>query len=155
MSRRYFQIHEAQALLPQISSMMGEALQLHAHLRTAIDELNRQGHSVNASVLSGDREIPLDEGERRTLERGRMLFGALRESVESIEAIGVEVKGLVDGLVDFRSWRDGTTEVALCWKLGEPSIDYYHDTDTGYAGRKPVAGHRFTSRREVTSSARN
>ncbi|TPV92687.1 MAG: DUF2203 family protein [Myxococcales bacterium FL481] len=153
--RRYFEIDEAEALLPRIRSMMGEALQLHAHLRTAIDELGREGHSVNASVLSGDRELALSDGEKRTLERGRMLFGALRESVEAIESMGVEVKGLVDGLVDFRSWRDGKTEVALCWKLGEPSIDFYHDADGGYAGRKPIAGHRFTRRRETAPSARN
>ncbi|MEE9385265.1 MAG: DUF2203 domain-containing protein [Nannocystaceae bacterium] len=155
MSRQYFEITEAEALIPRLAGLMGEALQLHAHLRDSIDGLGQSGHVVNASVLSGERELELDDEDQRCLARARMLFTALRENVETIEGTGAEVKGLVDGLLDFRSWRDGTTEVLLCWKLGEPGIGYYHDTHSGYAGRKPVVGHEFTNRRTEATNAQN
>jgi hypothetical protein len=50
---------------------------------------------------------------------------------------GIELKGLEEGLVDFPSDRDGRT-VYLCWKQGEDSIQWWHDLDTGFAGRQPL-----------------
>ena len=42
------------------------------------------------------------------------------------------------GLVDFPSERDGRT-VLLCWRLGEPEVQYWHELDSGYAGRQPLS----------------
>jgi hypothetical protein len=51
--------------------------------------------------------------------------------------MGVEIKDLGTGLVDFRTERDGMV-VYLCWRLGEDPIRYWHELDTGFAGRKPL-----------------
>jgi hypothetical protein len=51
--------------------------------------------------------------------------------------MGVEVKGIDEGLVDFPSERDGRV-VYLCWRIGEPDILYWHEVHTGFQGRQPL-----------------
>lgn len=151
MATRYFTLDEAQALVPRVRSLMGQALQLHGHLRGKVAKLGEAGHDVSWSLLRGDAELD-DEvaaSEREQLERARMIYQALRESVTAIEALGAEVKGVMEGLVDFPSWRDGCEEVVLCWKLGEQEIGFYHELDSGFAGRKPIGSHRFTAAPEA------
>jgi hypothetical protein len=148
---RYFDLDEAKEILPQVRSRLGDALQLHSHLRALVSELGKAGIDVSWSLLRGEEEVAdQDDPEAAaTLERARMLYGALREVVESIERLGVEVKGVVEGLVDFRSFLDGHREVLLCWKLGERTIGHYHDLEVGFSGRKPIEGHYFTREPEA------
>lgn len=156
MATRYFSLDEAQALVPQVRALLGQALQLHGHLRVAIARLSEAGHEITWAMLRGDDQLEeldedRDEQGEQSLERARMIYMTLRETVSEIEALGAEVKGVVEGLVDFHSWCDGETEVVLCWKLGEPEIRFFHGVDDGFAGRKPIKGHRFTADPELRS----
>jgi hypothetical protein len=54
-----------------------------------------------------------------------------------VQELGVELKDPALGLIDFPSVRDDKI-VYLCWRLGELNIAYWHDTDTGFAGRQPL-----------------
>jgi len=60
-----------------------------------------------------------------------------RETLEEIGKIGVQVKDLDTGLLDFPCRIEGET-VLLCWKMGEESITHWHTTDTGFHSRQPV-----------------
>jgi hypothetical protein len=62
---------------------------------------------------------------------------ALKEALLRIEGTGAVVKDLDIGLIDFLSVYRGQ-EVCLCWKLGEDKIGYWHGTEEGFAGRKPI-----------------
>jgi hypothetical protein len=248
VATRYFSLEEAQALVPQVRRLLGQALQLHGHLRVAIARLSQAGYEVTWAMLRG--EDPLrphaddDEGDpeldaqlgafepaasspgfdraasspgfdratsspgfdraasspgfdratsspgfdratsspgfgpssapmsapehdqglgaalpslpprvrdfraAQALERARMIYMTLRETVAEIEALGAAVKGVVEGLVDFHSWCDGEREVVLCWKLGEDEIGFFHATEEGFAARESIHGHRFTATRE-------
>jgi hypothetical protein len=53
-----------------------------------------------------------------------------------LEEVGIEIKA-ADGLVDFRSLRDGEV-VYLCWRFPEDSITHWHAIDAGFAGRRPI-----------------
>ena len=57
--------------------------------------------------------------------------------VEGIESKGIIVKDLNSGLVDFPAIKDGK-EVYLCWKNPELKIEFWHDIDAGFSGRKPI-----------------
>jgi hypothetical protein len=57
--------------------------------------------------------------------------------VEELTALGVEVKDADTGLVDFPSVRHGE-EVLLCWQVGEDAVEWWHDRESGIAGRAPV-----------------
>lgn len=61
----------------------------------------------------------------------------LKQALAEIEKSGVLVKDLDVGLLDFPTMLDGA-EVYLCWKLGEPSIRFWHSTTEGFAGRKQI-----------------
>jgi hypothetical protein len=59
------------------------------------------------------------------------------EAIEILENIGVVVKGIEQGLLDFPSKRFNE-EVWLCWKYGETEIKFWHEKDSGFMGRKPI-----------------
>jgi hypothetical protein len=151
VATRYFTLEQARALLPRVRSSMGQALQLHRHLRTSVASLGDAGHEVDWALLRGEQQLDEQADERSTqaLARARMIYMALRESIAQIEALGVEVKSVMNGLIDFPSWCDGELEVVLCYKLGEPELEFFHDLEEGFAGRRPIAGHEFMSERDA------
>jgi hypothetical protein len=51
--------------------------------------------------------------------------------------LGVQIKDVDRGLVDFPAWR-GEEEVFLCWHLGEDRVRYWHDLQSGFAGRREL-----------------
>ena len=67
------------------------------------------------------------DAERRALER----------CVQEIHELGLQVKDLEVGLVDFPALR-GSEEVLLCWRLGEDAVLFWHGLEEGFAGRKPL-----------------
>jgi hypothetical protein len=80
-----------------------------------------------AELNSGSRTASRVVEEFRHIERG----------LEKLQTLGVMVKDLDTGLVDFLSLRDGR-EVLLCWRLGEKKVSYWHELHTGFAGRQPL-----------------
>lgn len=68
-------------------------------------------------------------------------LGGLAEAavacVERLEELGVEIKDLDLGLLDFPARRDGS-DVLLCWHVGEDAVTAWHGLEEGFAGRKPI-----------------
>jgi hypothetical protein len=62
---------------------------------------------------------------------------ALQQLIDELDATGAVLKGIDEGLLDFPSLREGRV-VYLCWRLGEDTISYWHEMDTGFAGRQPL-----------------
>jgi len=86
--------------------------------------------------LSGGLHVDVASAARRRAEREKALKEA-QDTLAEIDEIGVQVKDLDQGLLDFPCLLDGET-VLLCWKQGEKEIGYWHTMDGGYAGRKPL-----------------
>jgi hypothetical protein len=64
-------------------------------------------------------------------------FDRLDALLHKVQDMGIEVKDLTIGLIDFVGLRDGR-EVYLCWKYGEDSIQFWHETDAGFSGRQLI-----------------
>ena len=62
---------------------------------------------------------------------------AVAECVAALDAAGVQIKDMDEGLLDFPA-RHAGRDVLLCWKVGEPEVAYWHGLDEGFAGRKPL-----------------
>jgi hypothetical protein len=62
---------------------------------------------------------------------------ALARCAEAIQELGAVVKDLEQGLVDFPA-RRGDEDVYLCWRVGEDRIGFWHGTEEGFAGRRPL-----------------
>jgi hypothetical protein len=128
---RYFSVDEATGLLPRLTELIGTLRQLRDQAVVKRARIER---------LWGR----LDSGERVLSEIGeeqRVLDGLSKRLVAvagELESIGCVLRDLDLGLVDF-PFRAGASAVFLCWKIGEPGILFWHGTDEGFAGRRPIA----------------
>jgi hypothetical protein len=128
-----FTLSEAQTLLPVLESLLRRA---QAAGRRAA-ELGREMQELSQRIfLAGGMHVNVAQAARRRAEREKALKEAT-DTVAEIDEIGVQVKDLEQGLLDFPCVMDGQT-VLLCWKLGEKEIGYWHTVEAGFAGRKPL-----------------
>lgn len=148
MRRQYFTLAQVNALVPQLTEIMGRAVQLHALLTRSVRALAELGVRADHDVLAGKREVNASLEAQPKLTEARALYDAILEDAAAVEALGGEVKAVDQGLVDFWSYLDGEKEVLLCWRLGERRFAYYHTPEAGFAGRQPVDGHLFASQQE-------
>lgn len=128
-----FTLDEAQALLPILESLLNRAIEA----RKAAAEIQEEMSSVGRRIfLSGGLRIDIAVANKRK-EVFEALVQRVRESLSEIDASGVQVKDLEAGLLDFPCLLEGET-VLLCWKRGEPRIEYWHRVEDGFRGRQPV-----------------
>jgi len=73
----------------------------------------------------------------RAREEVQVAAVKLETLMEEMDSLGVQLKGIEEGLVDFPSEREGRV-VLLCWRMGEETIAWWHEEDTGFAGRRPL-----------------
>ena len=146
MAPRYFTLAQAQALLPHVRTMLGSALQLHAHLRRKLATLQDHGVDIDWPALRGQTAPETqDEFTRDELGRARGIYATLRELITELESSGVELKSVTNGLVDFPSWCDGEREVLLCYRLGDADITHFHGLEDDFEARVSIEGHEFTT----------
>lgn len=128
-----FTLDEAQALLPVLETLLRRAQtqgRRCAEIEVELEQLRQQ------IALAGGMRIDVTGTARRRAERDKALQDT-KDALAEIEAIGVQVKDLEKGLLDFPCLIDGKT-VLLCWKQGEEAIAFWHSTEDGFAGRKPL-----------------
>lgn len=135
MSSRTFTLDEAQTLLPILESLLKQAI----HGKKLIEEVDTELQETAQRVfLNGGTLVDVVYLARRKAERERAIQ-RIKDSMAEIDAIGVQVKDLDVGLLDFPCKVEDEV-VLLCWKLGEPKIGFYHGMTDGFAGRKPIDG---------------
>jgi hypothetical protein len=128
-----FSLKEAQALLPILESLLRRAIEAKNRAEKAEEELQQLAQNV---FFSGGMLLNTVE-----IGRKRMSLNAsvqqVKDAVQEIDSIGVQVKDLDGGLLDFPC-QLGDDIVLLCWKLGEARITHWHSIDAGFQGRQPV-----------------
>jgi hypothetical protein len=136
-------LSEAQTLLPVLEALLRKAQA--AGIRAG--ELESEMQELTQRIfLSGGMHVNVVQAARRRAERERTMQEA-RDTLLEIDEIGVQVKDLEKGLLDFPCVVDGQT-VLLCWKLGEKEIGFWHTTEDGFAGRKPLDARFGKAQRE-------
>ena len=109
-------------------------------IRPLMDELQ----SIRQTILKNQPdawpaiEKAAGNGGNRALSNMVQDFEALDQLVHQIQDLGVLVKDINLGLLDFPALREGQ-EVYLCWQYGEGEIGYWHEVEAGFAGRQPIA----------------
>jgi len=132
MAARYFTPDEANE---QLAEVRPAAEALVAHRRAMTVAAGKRARLVQRIAGNGG---DFDPQEPRALEERFAEEGeAVERCVEQLEQLGVLVKDLDRGLVDFPALRDGE-EVLLCWEVGEDEVAFWHGIDEGFAGRKPL-----------------
>ncbi len=128
-----FTLSEAQTLLPVVEALLRRAQASTARSEELEEEMQQM---VQRIFLTGGMHVDVAAAARRRAEREKAVQET-KDSLAEIDSIGVQVKDLEQGLLDFPSLMDGKP-VLLCWKLGEPAIAYWHTAEEGFAGRKPL-----------------
>jgi hypothetical protein len=141
-----FTVEEAQSLLPVLESLLKRAIES----KRAADEVEAGlGELARRVAISGGMRVDVGSVTKLRAEMEAHLQRA-RESMAEIDSIGVQVKDLEAGLLDFPCTLDGEV-VLLCWRMGEPSIEHWHTMESGFQGRQPLDD-RF--RRRTSSGGR-
>ena len=130
--QRIFTPDEANAALTELRPLIEEMVAA----KRALDEAQERAEEVSTRISGNGGGLPPAElAEVHDLVSRRAT--ALARALEQIQSLGVVVKDLDSGLVDFPSVRDGE-DVLLCWQLGEDEVAFWHRYEDGYAGRRPI-----------------
>ena len=130
---KVFTLSEAQTLLPVVEALLRRAQEAAVRAGELEQEMQHLSHRI---FISGGMYVDVSAAARRRAEHDKAVQEA-KDTLVEIDSIGVQVKDLEQGLLDFPSVMDGKT-VLLCWKLGEPAIAHWHTEEEGFAGRKPL-----------------
>ena len=130
---RTFTREETEALLPEVDRLLAEAQKLAEALANNEQEAQAAEWKprTNGRVHAEPAVEAPDVGRRSIARQLRLL-------VERIQALGVVVRDIRSGLIDFPSLREGRI-VNLCWRRGEPlEIRFWHELEAGFGGRQPL-----------------
>jgi hypothetical protein len=132
MARRYFTPSEANELLVEVRPLVESLVEHRQGMRLAAERRARLTARIagNGGDLDPQEPGELDEQFQRESQ-------AATQAAERLERLGVLVKDLDTGLVDFPALHKGE-EVLLCWQVGEDEVAHWHGVDEGFAGRKPL-----------------
>ena len=123
--RRWFTVEQANRALPLVGRIAGDVVAQH-------EELGRLQKARSALGQTGPRE-QIEPIEQRAGE----VVARLNDLIDELGRIGCDLKDLQSGLVDFPGRRNGKG-ILLCWKPGERRVEYWHEANAGFAGRRPV-----------------
>jgi hypothetical protein len=133
MSDKTFTLDEAQTLLPVLESLLRTAINGKKVMEEVEAEMLALNHRIS---LNGGTHVDVVAIARRKAERAKAEQRA-KDALSEIDSIGVQVKDIDIGLLDFPCEVEGEV-VLLCWKMGESSITHWHGTSEGFAGRKLI-----------------
>ena len=141
-----FTLDEAQSLLPVLDTLLKRAIEGRRSAEQVESTLSSLAQQIY--LTGGMRVNPASVAKQRTELEDHLK--QVRETVAEIDAIGVQVKDLDTGLLDFPCRIDDQV-VLLCWRMGESAIEHWHTMEAGFQGRQPV-DERF--RRRAASGGR-
>jgi hypothetical protein len=133
MPDRTFTLDEAHSLLPVLESLLRSAIGSKKLMEEIDGEMQALTHRI---FLNGGTHVDVVATARRKAERAKAEQRA-KDALAEIDSIGVQVKDIDIGLLDFPCEVGGEI-VLLCWKMGESSITHWHSPEEGFAGRKPI-----------------
>lgn len=130
---RTYTVEEANQELPRVRRIVEQIAQLSALLPELEDQ-------ARIAEYDSKRDGASSNHRDRHQQARDAVSGAeleLLKAVAQLNGMGIQLKGPLEGLIDFPSYRDGEL-VELCWKLGEDKVEYWHRVGEGYPGRKKL-----------------
>ena len=152
---RFYDIDDANAAVPELDEILATLAAQRAELiRLRDDVLARRSSAPDgdeatdepADDPAGKRPVPMSPAEtavaadelRLTRLRMQGLVDQMAAGVARIEAMGITLRDIGDGLVDFPALVNGR-QVWLCWRRGEERVGFWHPIDTGFSSRQPLS----------------
>jgi hypothetical protein len=131
---RLFTLEEANALVPVLHRLVGRQMLRQAEIEDRLRQLKRTaGPDLHDLEIAEDDTVEIRQLKTDLMER----IAAYEEGWQEVTSLGAVVKDTRTGLIDFYGQLEGRT-VWLCWRYGEEKIDFFHELDSGFSGRKPL-----------------
>jgi hypothetical protein len=130
--KRVFTPAEANSALAEVRPVAERIVALRARMTARVSDQSRLITSIGGNG-SGHAASDLRDAQAE-LEQ---LAASVGDCLAELDAIGVAVKDLDTGLLDFPALRDGE-EIELCWRVGEADVAHWHRVGEGFPGRKPI-----------------
>jgi hypothetical protein len=130
---RTYTVDEANRELPRVRAIVAQIAELSTLRPDLEEQLRMADYTAKRPGANG-------EDRERQQQARDAVNGAeeeLLKAVLSLNSMGIQLKGPLEGLIDFPSYRDGEL-IELCWKLGEERVEHWHRLGEGYAGRKKL-----------------
>jgi hypothetical protein len=152
---RYYTLDAANAAVPELDGIVEVLAEQRAELVRLRDEVLAAGSGAGdgATTAVADRssrpaaesagetqaaDPPIVDDLRLTRLRMQGLIDQMAAGVARIDGLGLTLRDIEHGLVDFPALVAGR-QVWLCWQRGETAIGFWHDLETGFSGRRPLA----------------
>ncbi|MBK8984162.1 MAG: DUF2203 domain-containing protein [Ignavibacteria bacterium] len=121
---KHFTFNEAVAILPEVKTILKEIIQLKKNLDKT--GYNIYSHNYFSGIgTNGSGKYPDD-------------LISLIEYVKKITDMGIQIKNIDTGLIDFPYIRSNGEEVYLCYYLGEDGLNFWHSISEGFSGRRDI-----------------
>ena len=133
---KIFTVEEANRTLPLVSRIVQDLVRDHEAWEDKVREFELATVGSSPDHPDAIAELLQYEAQRLATE--------IEGYIAELNELGVICKGMDTGLVDFRGQLEGR-EVFFCWKLGESSVQYWHEIDAGFAGRQKLQSLALTS----------
>ena len=130
---RTFSLDEAQTLIPVLEALLKRAMQARETTEATEQEMQQLTQRI---FLNGGMLVSVANVARRRAEHDKAIQ-QVKDTLQELDAIGVQVKDIETGLLDFPC-RIGEETVLLCWKMGETEITHWHTMEAGFSGRQPL-----------------
>jgi len=122
VAETFYSLDEANRLIPKLKPLL-------ERIRKTQEELAKD------KTVAAVREKAAQNGGGLPGRRLSTLTKTLEADMRQLEEWGIVLRDPTIGLIDFLHKREGET-VFLCWKLGEPRVEWWHPLETGIAGRQ-------------------
>lgn len=128
---RFYDLDAANAAVPEVDRIVRLLADQRVELVRLRDEVlaERGGGEGAPTAIAGDLRL--------TRLRMQGLIDQMAAGVARIDALGLTLRDIEHGLVDFPALMSGR-QIWLCWQLGEAAIGWWHDLDTGFSSRRPL-----------------
>jgi hypothetical protein len=139
---RFYDLDAANAAVPVLDGILAVLGEQRAELVRLRDEVLAGGGdgapAAIAELPARPDGAPMVDDLRLTRLRMQGLIDQMAAGVARIDALGLTLRDIEQGLVDFPALVSGR-QVWLCWQRGETAIGWWHGLDTGFSGRRPLA----------------
>lgn len=130
---RVFTVAQANRTLPLVRRIVEDIVRDYARWREKVDAFEAEVARAQPGEVGPDAARLEREAQKLAEDIDRCLA--------ELGELGIAFKGFDTGLVDFPGEVEGR-RVCLCWRLGEPLVEHWHEVDAGYAGRRKLAASR-------------
>jgi hypothetical protein len=119
---KVYTVDEANALLPFLAPTLVEL---------------REKFEAAATIRSQMAGAAAGNGWSTARDEWAITLARVSELFDRINEWTLELRDISTGLIDFPGEMAGE-QVWLCWRLGEVEVGYWHPTDEGFGGRRPL-----------------